>query len=69
VQPPTQNPTPAAKPVPKIELLLEEVVKKDASDLHLQVGMPPMLRIDGALTPHDQTALDEKSVEELVFSY
>jgi twitching motility protein PilT len=68
VQPPTQNPTPAAKPVPKIELLLEEVVKKDASDLHLQVGMPPMLRIDGALTPHDQTALDEKSVEELVFS-
>jgi twitching motility protein PilT len=48
-------------------LLLEEVVKKDASDLHLQVGMPPMLRVDGALTPHGQVPLDEKSVEELVF--
>jgi twitching motility protein PilT len=29
--------------------------------------MPPMLRVDGALTPHGQTPLDEKSVEELVF--
>jgi twitching motility protein PilT len=63
-----QNPIPTPKQVPKIELLLEEVVKKDASDLHLQVGMPPMLRLDGALTPHDQTPLDEKSLEELVFS-
>lgn len=52
---------------PKIELLLEEVVKKNASDLHLQVGMPPMLRIDGELMPHSQVALDEKAVEELVF--
>ncbi len=53
---------------PKVELLLEEVVKKKASDLHLQVGMPPMLRIDGALTPQSQTPLDEKGLEELVFS-
>lgn len=36
---------------PRIEILLEEVVKKKASDLHLQVGMPPMLRIDGHLAP------------------
>lgn len=68
MQPQNTTPTPAPKPVPKIELLLEEVVKKDASDLHLQVGMPAMLRIDGALTPHDRVPLDEKSVEELVFS-
>lgn len=27
-----------------------------------------MLRIDGSLVPHDQTPLDEKGVEELVFS-
>jgi twitching motility protein PilT len=65
-QPPqTQN---ASSQIPKVELLLEEVVKKNASDLHLQVGMPPMLRIDGALMGHGQTPLDEKSVEELVFS-
>lgn len=63
-----QNQTPPAKQAPKIELLLEEVVKKDASDLHLQVGMPPMLRVDGALNPHGQAPLDEKGVEELVFT-
>ncbi len=53
----------------KIELLLEEVVKKDASDLHLQVGLPPMLRIDGALRPvADAPVLDEDAVEKLVFA-
>ena len=35
----------------RIEVLLEEVVRKRASDLHLQVGLPPMLRVDGSLTP------------------
>jgi twitching motility protein PilT len=54
---------------PKIEILLEEVVKRRASDLHLEVGLPPILRIDGALTPlAGQPPLDEKMVETLVFS-
>lgn len=54
---------------PKIELLLEEVVKRDASDLHLQVGIPPMIRIDGALSPvNGVPALTEESMENLVFS-
>src|SRR3990167_7837607 len=55
--------------VPKIEVLLEEVVKRKASDLHLQVGLPPMLRIDGVLTPINTVApLNEESVETLVFA-
>ena len=33
----------------RIEVLLEDVVRRRASDLHIQVGLPPMLRIDGAL--------------------
>ena len=33
----------------RIESLLEECVRTKASDLHLQVGLPPILRIDGAL--------------------
>jgi len=54
---------------PKIEMLLEEVVKRDASDLHLQVGLPPMIRIDGALTPvQQQQPLNEDAMEALVFS-
>ncbi len=53
----------------KIELLLEDVVKKDASDLHLQVGSPPMLRVDGALKPvADTPALDGDDVEKLIFA-
>src|SRR5206468_1699103 len=54
---------------PRIEILLEEVIKKKASDLHLQVGLPPMLRIDGVLTPVPGTdMLTEETVELLVFS-
>lgn len=57
------------QPQPKIELLLEEVLKRKASDLHLQVGQPPTLRIDGALTPmRGFEPLPEKMVEELIFS-
>ncbi|HSX14524.1 MAG TPA: type IV pilus twitching motility protein PilT [Candidatus Saccharimonadales bacterium] len=53
----------------KIELFLEDVVKKDASDLHLQVGVPPMLRVDGALKPiSDAPVLGEDDVEKLVFA-
>ncbi len=52
----------------RIEILLEEVVKKRASDLHIQVGLPPMLRIDGSLVPAAGTQpLDMQGVEQLVF--
>jgi twitching motility protein PilT len=54
---------------PKIETLLEEVVKRDASDLHLQVGLPPMIRIDGSLSPVQGIAsLGEEGVENLLFT-
>lgn len=54
---------------PKIEVLLEEVVKRKASDLHLQVGQPPTLRIDGSLVPmENQAPLSEETAEGLIFS-
>jgi twitching motility protein PilT len=34
---------------PSIRVLLDEMVKRRASDLHLRVGYPPVLRIDGEL--------------------
>ena len=53
----------------KIESLLEEVIRKKASDLHIQVGLPPMLRIDGVLVPvMGFNPLDEQSVETLIFA-
>jgi twitching motility protein PilT len=55
--------------MPRIEVLLEEVIKKKASDLHLQVGLPPMLRIDGKLAPiTGADSLNDEAVEKLVFA-
>jgi len=53
----------------RVEVLLEQVIKKKASDLHIQVGLPPMLRVDGSLAPVSGTeALDEEAVEALIFA-
>ena len=53
----------------RIEVLLEEVIKRRASDLHLQVGLPPMVRVDGALAPVSSVdALTDEVVETLIFS-
>ncbi len=54
---------------PRIEILLEEVIKKKASDLHIQVGLPPMLRVDGQLLAISGTeTLTEETVEALIFA-
>ncbi len=52
-----------------IEALLEECVKHDASDLHFQVGLPPMLRMDGVLRPlTTYPILTDELVKKLVFA-
>src|SRR6195952_2365963 len=54
---------------PKIEVLLEEVIKRKASDLHLQVSLPPMLRVDGSLVPvNGADVLTDEAVETLIFA-
>lgn len=59
----------SASSQPRIEVLLDEVVKKKASDLHLQVGLPPMLRVDGALIPVPSAdPLTAESIETLIFA-
>ena len=62
--------TPTALPTSvKIETLLEECIRRNASDLHIQVGLPPILRIDGALTPIPNTpVLNSDAVDKLIFS-
>ncbi|MDO8588167.1 MAG: type IV pilus twitching motility protein PilT [Armatimonadota bacterium] len=40
-----------------VDELLKAVVDKGSSDLHLCVGVPPILRIDGQLTPLNYTKL------------
>ncbi len=53
----------------KIEILLEEIIKRNASDLHIQVGLPPMLRVDGSLVAVDEApVLDGDAIEKLLMS-
>ena len=60
--------TPATNSL-KIETLLEECIKRKASDLHLQYGLPPILRIDGALAPiAGMPNLNEQALQSLIFS-
>lgn len=47
--------------------LLEMVVKRGASDLHLTVGVPPMLRIDGELISTDLEKLTPEDSKRLVY--
>ena len=57
------------QPQIRIEPLLDEVLRRDASDLHLQVGLPPMIRIDGALTKvENPTVLGPNDVRTLAYS-
>ena len=52
-----------------IQALLEEIVKRGASDLHLTVGAMPTLRIDGSLTSIEGfNPLNEETIVELVNS-
>jgi twitching motility protein PilT len=48
--------------------LLELVVEQNASDLHLQVGQPPTLRLSGSMTPIDGPALSPLDTEKLMQS-
>lgn len=58
-----------AQSQPRIEILLEEVVKRKASDLHLQVGLPPMLRVDGKLIAvSGAEPMSDEVVEALIFA-
>lgn len=51
-----------------IKSLLQLTVDSHASDLHLVVGFPPTLRIDGVLTPVPQTTvLDNDALEALLW--
>lgn len=53
----------------KIESLLTEIIKRNASDLHIQVATPPMLRVDGELVrANGYGPLTEENVETLIFS-
>jgi twitching motility protein PilT len=48
--------------------VLMEVAEKEASDLHITAGSPPMVRRHGKLTPLDYPKLSPQAVREVVYS-
>ena len=52
---------------PEIEKLFRVVIKADASDLHLKVGLPPKIRIHSRLKNTTGDPMTEEKIEKLVF--
>lgn len=47
-----------------LQTLIQYALEKNTSDVHLTVGIPPMLRIDGELRSYGDTPLTERDLQE-----
>jgi twitching motility protein PilT len=48
--------------------LLQTMIEKNASDLHITTGTPPQIRIDGHLTPLNMPALGPAETKAVIYS-
>jgi len=48
--------------------LLEEMVQRNSTDLHLTTGAPPMFRIDGELVPTNYEIMTPEVIQNLIYS-
>jgi twitching motility protein PilT len=51
-----------------LEELLTQVFERKASDLHISVGLPPVLRIDGHLVRTEYPPLNRETCQKLIFN-
>lgn len=51
-----------------LEELLQLVFDRNASDLHISVGLPPVIRVDGKLVRTDYPPLTKEDTQRLIFS-
>jgi twitching motility protein PilT len=51
----------------RIDNYFKQMKKSGASDLHMVIGFPPLLRLRGELTPLDEPALTPESNREILF--
>ncbi len=59
---------PAAQPV-NLRILLDEMIERGASDLHITAGSRPMMRLDGDIVPSKtDTVLQPKDTLQLAYS-
>ena len=63
----------AAEPVaigakePEVNKLFRMVMKHEGSDLHLKVGLPPMMRLKGVIRHMQMDPLTQEDMERLMF--
>ena len=56
------------RPVNSIDELLEHMVARDASDLHVTVGTPPVIRVRGEVERLDEFApLTSEDTQQLLY--
>lgn len=51
----------------ELDVLLEELVLREGSDLHLRYNEPPIIRVAGQLQKMEQPVLGDKDLEELIY--
>jgi len=54
--------------VTTLKQLLEDMIQRKASDLHVTAGVPPEFRIDGAITPSEYEILSPEVTAQLAYS-
>ena len=65
----TASPSPAPQTGVNLRQLLEEMIERDASDLHITAGDRPKLRIDGDITDsNSDVVLSPKDTLQLAYS-
>jgi twitching motility protein PilT len=63
--PPAPSPSPGTGQVFNFKAVLQQLVQRNASDLHLKVGRPPTLRLHGDLVPLDHPSLRPEDLKGL----
>lgn len=53
---------------PLLKELLHEVVRVDASDLHIKAGNPPLMRVRGDLARCDRPVMTEEETRDMILS-
>lgn len=63
-----ERPAAEIKKEPEVNKLFRMVMKHEASDLHLKVGQPPMMRLKGDIRRMDMRPLTQEDMERLLLS-
>src|SRR5438094_378046 len=56
-----------ARPEPEVNKLFRMVMKHEGSDLHMKVGLPPMMRLRGIIRQMEMKPLSEQEMERLLY--